>query len=76
MKINVEYANTIEKQLFNMGKKFGSTEFKPAAKKVAVRIIKTYKNIEDCKTNDEVCELWTGMSASAYQNRHGIAFNE
>lgn len=76
MKINVEYANTIEKQLFNMGKKFGNAEFKPAAKKVAVRIIKAYKNIEDCKTNDEVCELWTGMSASAYQNRHGIAFNE
>lgn len=76
MKINVEYANTIEKQLFNMGKKFGNTEFKPAAKKVAVRIIKTYKKIEDCKTNDEVSELWTGMSANAYQNRHGIAFNE
>lgn len=76
MKINVEYANTIEKKLFDMGKKFGNAEFKPAAKKVAVRIIKTYKNIEDCKTNDEVCKLWTGMSASAYQNSHGIAFNE
>ena len=76
MKINVEYANTIEKQLFEMGKKFGNVEFRPAAKKVAVRIIKTYKKIEDCKTNDEVCKLWTGMSASAYQSRHGIAFNE
>ena len=76
MKINVEYANTIEKKLFDMGKKFGNVEFRPAAKKVAVRIIKTYKKIEDCKTNDEVCELWTGMSASAYQNRYGIAFNE
>lgn len=76
MKINVEYPNTPEKQLFDMGRKFGNAEFKPAAKKVSVRIIKTYKKIEDCKTNDEVCELWTGMSSSAYQNRHGIAFNE
>lgn len=76
MKINVEYPNTPEKQYFDSLRKFGNAEFRPAAKKVAVRIIKTYKKIEDCKTNDEVCELWTGMSASAYQNRHGIAFNE
>lgn len=76
MKINVEYENTIEKQLFDMGKKFGNAEYRPAAKKVDVRIVKTCKNIADCKTNDEVCELWTGMNADAYQSRYGIAFNE
>lgn len=75
-KITVEYPNDLEKKLFEMGHKFGNTEYRPAAKKISVRIIKNFKSLEDCKTNDEVCELWTGMSASAYQNRYGIAFNE
>lgn len=76
MKINVEYENTIEKQLFDRSKKFGNAEYRPAAKQISVRIIKNFKSLEDCKTNDEVSELWTGLSASAYQNRYGIAFNE
>ena len=75
-KITVEYPNDLEKKLFEMGHKFGNTEYRPAAKKISVRIIKNFKSLEDCKTNDEVSELWTGLSASAYQNRHGIAFNE
>lgn len=75
-KITVEYANDLEKKLFEMGHKFGNAEYRPAAKKISVRIIKNFKSLEDCKTNDEVSELWTGLSASAYQNCYGIAFNE
>jgi hypothetical protein len=75
-KITVEYANDLEKKLFEMGHKFGNAEYRPAAKQISVRIIKNFKSLEDCKTNDEVSELWTGLSASAYQNRYGIAFNE
>ena len=75
-KITVEYENDLEKKLFEMGHKFGNAEYRPAEKKISVRIIKNFKRLEDCKTNDEVSELWTGLSASAYQSRHGIAFNE
>ena len=41
-KITVEYANDLEKKLFEMGHKFGNAEYRPAAKKISVRIIKNF----------------------------------
>lgn len=78
-KITVKYPNDLEKSLFDISRKFGDKEYRPAAKKVKVNVIKKnvkFKRLEDCKTNDEVSELWTGLNANAYQNRYGVAFNE
>lgn len=86
MKIEVNYdrETQIRERIWNITKHFTKTKFEnivnipvhfPKAAKSPLEIMSETLNGTDVNT-DEACEKLTGLTATQYQARHGVAWND